>query len=143
MRRLLGSGIEYFTYSTAITVFSLIGILTGGLLGLLWVPLLLIMIGMRDLNAGAFSLGKRVGGLRVVDLRSAQPPSNPQALLRNSYYLALVFLMLIPVVKYPIAGLFFTVLVLDTLMVIASPTGRRIGDHLAGTQVVSVANAPT
>jgi len=142
VRRLLGSGIEYFVYCMAIFLFSVIGLFaSGGLFGILWVPLMLAMVGLRDLNAGTFSLGKRVGNMRVVDRRTALPASNSQALLRNSYYLVLVTLMLVPIVKFVFEGFFFVLMITDAMMVIASPTGRRLGDHLAGTQVVQVSAA--
>lgn len=138
-RRLLGSGIEYLIYTTTIGLASALGIFTGGILGFLWVPFMLVVVGIRDLNAGAFSLGKKIGHMRVLDLKTAQPASNYQALLRNSYYLTLIFLMIVPYLKFAFEGIFLTLIIIDTLIVISSPTGRRIGDYMAGTQVVPVA----
>ena len=140
-RRLLGSGIEYLAYSMTIAIFSFFGFFTGGLLGLVWVPLVFVLVALRDLNGGAFSPGKRVGNLRVVDLRSARPASNFQALARNGYYLGLVLLMIVPLLKYLVQGFFFLFLVVDVMMIVASPGGRRLGDYLAGTQVVPMSES--
>ncbi len=140
-RRLLGSGIEYLAYSMTITIFSIFGLLTGGLLGLLWVPLVFVLIALRDINGGTFSPGKRVGNLRVVDLRSARQASNFQALVRNGYYLGLVLVMFVPLLKFVAEVFFFLFLVIDVMMIVASPGGRRLGDYLAGTQVVPVAES--
>jgi len=126
-----------------ITSFSVIGLGSGGLLALIWVPIMLAMVGLRDLKAGAWSLGKRVGDMRVVDLKTAQRASNLQGFLRNSYYLVLVALMLIPIVKFLFTFLFVAFVVMDTLMVLTSPVGRRFGDIIAGTQVVPMAARET
>ncbi|MEM1207256.1 MAG: RDD family protein [Acidobacteriota bacterium] len=138
-RRLLGSGIEFLAYSMAAGFFTAVGLAFGGLLGLLWVPLMLAVVASRDLNSGSFSLGKRIGSMRVVDIQTAEAASNVQALTRNSYYLVLIFLMIVPLAKIAVEGFFLMLVAIDTMMVIASDRGRRLGDFLAGTQVVPVA----
>ena len=136
-RRLLGSGIEFLAYSVAILILNVVSPLTGGAIGFLAVPLLLLMVGLRDVKSGKFSLGKRVGGMRVVDARTLLPASDTQALKRNSYYLILILLMIFPLVKVAPTAFFKLLLLIDVLMIFASRNGRRLGDHLAGTLVVS------
>lgn len=137
MRRLLGSGIEYLVYVTGIVMIAFLSLFTGGLIGL-FAPLFLFgMVGLRDVNAGAFSISKRVGGLRVVDRETGLPPSNPKAVLRNSYYLILLLAMNLPYVEFVAPFFFFAMMFIDILMIMASPKGRRIGDLMANTQVVS------
>lgn len=64
--------------------------------------------------------------------------SSWQALLRNGYFILLLLLMVLPGGEF-FGALFFPLLILmDVLMIIASPDGRRLGDLLAGTQVVPV-----
>lgn len=134
-RRLLGSGIEYVTYVTCAWVIVFLDFLTAGVLGLLCLVLVVLVV-LRDFNAGSFSIAKRVSRMRVVDRRTGQSASNVQALLRNGYYLGLLLLMVLPWVDAPVLFFFKLFIALDILMILSSPQGRRLGDLLAGTQVV-------
>ena len=62
-------------------------------------------------------------------------------LARNGYYLGLVLLMIVPLLKYLVQGFFFLFLVVDVMMIVASPGGRRLADYLAGTQVVPMSES--
>lgn len=132
MARLFGAGIEF----TAFVVLQVLGVVTGGIAGLATGPMVVAFLFLRDVNGGMLSVGKRVGGLRVVDLKTGRPASTRQGVLRNSYYLALAVLVVLPGVNVATSGLFTTLGLLDFLMVLASPQGRRLGDQIAGTQVV-------
>jgi len=134
-RRLLGSGIEYLAYVIGGWVISFFSTLSGGLFGIASILLFSLII-LRDFNAGALSIAKRVSQMRVVDSRTGRIPSNTQALLRNSYYGALAIAMALPAIDWLFYTLFFMFVFFDTMMVLASPRGRRIGDLLAHTQVV-------
>jgi uncharacterized RDD family membrane protein YckC len=135
-RRLLGSGIEYSAYVCFAIVIMFLDTFSGGLLGFSSL-LLLALIVVRDCNAGAFSIAKRVSCMRVVKRRTGQPASNAQALLRNSNYLALLAVETVLPWLAILWTLFFVMFVaLDVAMILASPRGRRLGDLLAGTQVV-------
>lgn len=134
-RRLLGSGIEYVTYVACAWMIVFLDFLTAGVLGLLCLALVVLVV-LRDFNSGAFSIAKRVSRMRVVNQRTGQPASNVQALLRNGYYLGLLLLMVLPWVDAPLVFFFKLFIVLDILMILSSPQGRRLGDLLAGTQVV-------
>lgn len=137
-RRLLGSGIEYLSYVLGIWIIAALDFFTGGLLGLFSL-FLVVLIVLRDFNGGTFSIAKRVSQMRVVDLRTGRAASNGQALLRNGYYLALLIAALIPFVDV-LSSLFFTMFIfLDVMMIMASRRGRRLGDFMAGTQVVEEA----
>jgi uncharacterized RDD family membrane protein YckC len=95
------------------------------------------LIILRDFNAGAYSIAKRVSQMRVVDSRTGRSPSNAQALLRNSYYLGLlVVAVFLPWIAWLFSVLFMLFIGFDIMMILASPRGRRLGDLLAGTQVV-------
>jgi uncharacterized RDD family membrane protein YckC len=135
-RRLLGSGIEYIAYSTGIWVVAALDVSSGGILGLSALIVAALII-LRDFNAGRFSISKRVSNMRVVDWRTGQTASNGQALLRNSYYFGLpllaAFLPFFDLLSSPLFMMFVT---LDIMMILANHQGRRLGDFLAGTQVV-------
>lgn len=135
-RRLLGSGIEFIVYVACGWVILFLDLLTAGLLGLLSLALVVLVV-LRDFNAGAFSIGKRVSRMRVVDWRTGGPASNVQALIRNGYYLGLLTLMVLPWVDMPVMFFFKLFIALDILMILSSPKGRRLGDILAGTQVIN------
>lgn len=135
-RRLLGSGIEYIAYYMAIWVVAALDATTGGILGLSALIVAALII-LRDFNAGRFSISKRVSNMRVVDWRTGHTASNTQALLRNSYYFGLPFLAaFIPLFDLVSSPLFMMFIMLDIMMILANHQGRRLGDFLAGTQVV-------
>lgn len=135
-RRLLGSGIEYIFYIIVATILYLAESITGGFLFFMFI-LLIGLIVMRDFNAGAFSVAKRVSQMRVVSVKTGQSASNRQAILRNSYYLGLPLIAMLPWIGGPVASFFFMMFVaMDIMMILANPRGRRLGDFLASTQVV-------
>lgn len=142
-RRLAGSGIEYVVYVAAITTLAVVSVLTAGLFDLLLAPLVVLLIAVRDVRSGLFSIGKRIAGLRVVQIGTGQPATNAQAVMRNSYYLGLTLVMMLPVIILDglAATLFGLCVVVDVLMILATEDGRRLGDRLAGTQVVHQAKA--
>ncbi len=137
-RRLLGSGVEFFAYVIAKGIIALLDALSFGLLGLCSLILFALIV-LRDCNAGAFNIAKRVSHMRVIEWRTGQNASNTRGLLRNSYYLGLLLLAaLLPLPLIDgLTWLFFLMFVgIDVLMILASPVGRRLGDLIAGTQVV-------
>jgi len=133
-RRLLGSGIEFGAYVTGAWVIAVLDFITG-LMGLLCLVLFGLIV-LRDCNAGLFSIAKRIGSMRVVHSQTGLPASNAQALLRNSYYLALLLIAILPLVDLATSPMFTLFVFVDMVMIIANPKGRRIGDFLAGTQVI-------
>lgn len=134
-RRLLGSGIEFIAYFAGACIIASLDLATFGLLGLLSLVLVGLVV-LRDFNAGAFSIAKRVSRMRVVDRQTGQPASNVQALARNAYYLGLLFLTILPLIDVPLLFIFIFFIGLDVLMIFGSPLGLRLGDFLAGTQVI-------
>lgn len=134
--RLLGAGVEYMCYSICATVVTALDIATVGFLGLLNVILTGLIL-FRDFKGGNLNIAKRITEMRVVDARTGQAATNVQAFLRNSYYLVLPLISaFLPFVDLPCLGLFISFMMLDFMMILASPRRRRLGDILAGTQVV-------
>jgi uncharacterized RDD family membrane protein YckC len=135
-RRLLGSGIEYVAYVLCATVITVLDFVSVGVAGLLALVLAALVV-LRDCNAGALSIAKRVSQMRVVDRRTGRPASNLQGLVRNGYYIALlVVAAFIPWFDAISWFLFLLFIGLDIAMILANPRGRRLGDLLAGTQVI-------
>lgn len=137
VRRLAATGIEYMIYLVALWIAIAASpwtALTAGVVG----PLLICtLLAVRDLRGGAFSLNKRLAGLRVVDVKTGLAASSVQALGRNSYYIVLLLLMALPGVEFFGVWPFKMLVAIDALMILVNPAGRRLGDFLAGTQVVA------
>ena len=108
------------------------------LIAKLILPVLAIYWGVRDLNGGRYSPGKLLGQFRVVDITSGQIADTKQCLLRNSYYVLLIILAALPFWDFFNMFLVTLVMCIDLLVMIASPTNRRIGDLIAKTQVVPI-----
>lgn len=135
-RRLLGSGIEYVVYLILAWTISALNIASAGLLWFLTLIIICLLV-LRDFNAGAFNIAKRISHMRVVNLRDGHSASNIQALLRNGYYLFFMLLgTFLPWFDWVFSTLFMMFIVLDVLMILVNPQGRRLGDFLAGTQVI-------
>jgi uncharacterized RDD family membrane protein YckC len=134
-RRLLGSGVEFGAYVAGAWLTTVLDFLSSGLMGLLCLVLFGLIV-LRDCNAGLFSIEKRIGSMRVVHWQTGLPASNGQALLRNSYYLGLLLIAVLPFVDLATSSMFTLFVMVDVVMIVANPKGRRLGDFLAGTQVV-------
>jgi uncharacterized RDD family membrane protein YckC len=134
-RRLLGSGIEFGAYVAGAWLIAVVDFFSSGLMGLFCLVLFGLIV-LRDCNAGLFSIAKRIGSQRVVHAKTGMPASNTQALLRNSYYLGLLLIAILPFVDLATSPTFTLLVFVDMVMIIANPKGRRLGDFLASTQVV-------
>lgn len=94
----------------------------------------LTYIGIADGLMGGRSIGKRLIALRVVMRDAGKPADFRASILRNSTMCVCYMLFHIPLLGVPLA---VAGLALETLMVIGSPSGSRIGDEFAQTVVVS------
>jgi uncharacterized RDD family membrane protein YckC len=98
--------------------FYFIGIITG--LWAIWYNF------TKDGRPNGQSIGKKAMGLMVVKLNTNLPCSKGTSALR-------ALLWFIPYVS-------LIVFLIDCIMILASDSGRRIGDHMANTQVIAVAS---
>jgi uncharacterized RDD family membrane protein YckC len=80
----------------------------------------------KDGRAGGQSIGKKAMGLMVVHLPTNLPCTTRQSALR---YLILVGLGLIPYVGW----------LVEPIVTLVAAGGRRLGDTVAGTQVIAAA----
>lgn len=134
-RRLLGAGIEFLTY---LAIPGALAFMTLGLMDGLAVPIIVLMIALRDAQSGLFSIAKRISKSRVVDFATGRAATNGQALRRNSYYIILMFFMVSPVLVLDLVAwtAFWGAMLIDVALIVTGPNGRRLGDFLADTQVV-------
>ncbi len=136
-RRLGGSALELGTLIGVELVGTLLMGFTFGVSGAISSLLGAIYMGVKDLDGGRYSFGKRAVGTRVVDVKTLGRASTGKAILRNLPWVLAWLIAVIPVVGdsigLPLIGL---MALLDVGLIAATPTGRRLGDFLAGTQVV-------
>ena len=102
----------------------IIGTLVGGF-GLLLYWLL------RDLAAPSF--GKRIVGLRVVDL-AGNPAETKALILRNITLAGPCLIVMIPFISFSGAGIEFVMSIVE--LVLLATGGARLGDKIADTRVV-------
>ena len=109
-----------------------VGVLIGGLFSLLGA----IYWAVKDTDGGRRSLGKRIGGMRVVDAATGKAASTGQALTRNSYFVVACLIAVIPGIEVIGWALFALAVAVDSALILQDGGGRRLGDRLAGTQVL-------
>ena len=93
----------------------------------------LFYIAVRDGFSGGQSPGKRLAGLRTVSLDPERTMSFRESIIRNLPFIAARMFWQLPVLGWLIAGF---ILLFESLLVVGSPLGCRLGDELAHTQVV-------
>ncbi len=144
-RRLGSSGTEVAFYAAAevttaslavvLSVIPVIGTLVGAAIGMFVSLLGAVYFGARDMRSGRFAVGKRLADNEVVDVATGAPASNVQGFVRNSYLALACVIAIIPGVEVIGWALFAVASAVDVGLIYLDPTGRRLGDHLAGTQV--------
>jgi len=111
----------------------LIALLLGRLPDYIGVFAALTYIGIADGLPGGKSIGKRIIGLTVRNIRTGGPADFRASILRNSTIGIAYILSLIPLIGWALA---LAALALELLLAIGSPEGRRLGDETALTFVV-------
>lgn len=136
-RRLGGSALELSTLVVLEIIGSLLMGITVGVSGAVTSLVAAVYMGVKDLDGGRYSFGKRAVGTRVVDVKTLQRASAGKCVLRNLPWVLFWALAIVPVIGDFIGwSLLGIMALLDVGLIIATPTGRRLGDLLAGTQVV-------
>ncbi len=83
------------------------------------------------------SLGKKLAGLRVMNLKTRRPAGYRESALRNFPFALVAFFYVIPIIGwllFPLGGLF--IFAFEAYMTVTDRHGFRIGDVFADTQVV-------
>lgn len=140
-KRLMGAGVEYVFYSLLGGIAVTIAVSTFGVMDFVVALPMALGIAVRDSHSGLFSLEKRLGHMRVVDRKTGRPITNGQAFKRNSYYLIPPLTMILPLAALEplLFSIFEMFILVDVAMIVFRQDGRRLGDLLAGTQVVQEA----
>jgi len=142
-RRLGGSALEVFTLFLVELIGSLAMGFTFGVSGALSSLIDATYMALKDMGGGRYSFGKRAVSERVVDVATLERASNGKCFLRNLPYVLAWGLAVIPVIGDLVGWSLIGVLVLlDLILILATPTGRRLGDFIAGTQVVAEERNP-
>jgi uncharacterized RDD family membrane protein YckC len=120
--RVMAKTIDLIAVAAAVAAIPTAGIFAG-------VVYMLIGDGLFD----GRSLGKKIMGLRVVSSSTGAAGSFRDSMIRNAPFAAALLLYLIPFIGWIFsAGL----IIFEFLLIIGNLEGMRIGDDLAGTQVV-------
>ena len=88
--------------------------------------------------SGGQSLGKRLTGLRVVNVDSGEPITFKDSMVRNVHLSVIFLFSIVPVLGWVViitVGL--TIILFETYYCIVDVNGYRVGDLAAGTEVVS------
>ena len=137
VRRAAASGLETGILLGLLILFSTLAPVTLYLTELFCV-VLAVYWGAKDLDGGKWSLSKRLTVTRVVDRATGEVPPPGRLVARNSYYLVLCLLCAVPIVEWASLVLVSGVMLLDLIVMVATPDSRRLGDFIANTQVVPV-----
>lgn len=137
-RRLGGAGLEFFVMTLIEVVGIALSPVTAFISGMVASMINAIYMGVKDLDGGKYSIGKRTGQTQVVDTVSGRRASTRQAILRNAPYIAAWTIAVLPdpFGSFGFIAVFLFILV-DLGLIIADPQGRRLGDRIAKTQVVA------
>ena len=130
-RRLGGGGLEFLALF-AVEVLAAAIVPVGVLISLLGA----VYFAVRDLDGGRYSVSRRLTRTHLVDAETGAAPPIERVILRNAPMALCFVLAIIPGVELlgwlGMVGLS----VLDLLLVMADPRGRRLGDRLAKTVLV-------
>lgn len=113
-----------------IMILALIELLPG--VGL-YAGIIYILIGDSIFQGG--SVGKKLMRISVIRIVDQKPCPPRESIIRNVTLGTAILSTRIPVIGYVIAGL---IVILEFLMMLGNKEGRRLGDELAGTRVVSI-----
>jgi uncharacterized RDD family membrane protein YckC len=108
-------------------IFNSVGVLMGA-----------TYIFVADGLSGGQSLGKRLTGLRVVNVDSGEPITFKDSMIRNVHLSVIFLFSIVPVLGWVViitVGL--TIILFETYYCIVDVHGYRVGDLAAGTEVVS------
>jgi uncharacterized RDD family membrane protein YckC len=84
------------------------------------------------------SVGKKIFGLRVVNVLSGQPASIKDSILRNSPVGVATFFAIIPVWGWLILGLIgLPLMAMEIYLMMSVESGHRLGDVMADTEVIA------
>lgn len=122
LNRFVAKLIDLFIVAAANEMASPVGFLSG-----------LAYILIADGFAGGKSIGKRLIGLETIRLDSQGPAGFRESILRNLPFGCAHVAFAIPWIGWLMS---LAIVVFESLLIIGNEQGRRLGDEVAGTQVL-------
>jgi uncharacterized RDD family membrane protein YckC len=122
LNRFIAKLIDLFLAAAAAEIISPVGFLAG-------VAYLLVADGF----AGGRSIGKRLIGLQTVLPSTREPAGFRESIIRNIPFAVAQLLFAVPYVGWLGSA---AIVMFEAILIIGNEQGRRLGDELAGTQVL-------
>jgi RDD family len=122
LNRFIAKLIDLFLAAAAAEIISPVGFLGG-------VAYLLVADGF----AGGRSIGKRLIGLQTVLPSTREPAGFRESIIRNIPFAVAQLLFAVPYVGWLGSA---AIVMFEAILIIGNEQGRRLGDELAGTQVL-------
>jgi uncharacterized RDD family membrane protein YckC len=122
LNRCIAKLIDLFIVAAAAQAIALVGFLAG-----------LAYIFVADGFAGGRSIGKRLIGLQTIVLDTRDASGFRESIIRNIPFAGALVAFAVPYVGWLASA---AVVSFEVLLVIGNEQGRRLGDELAGTQVL-------
>ncbi len=122
LNRFVAKLIDLFIVAAASEMASPVGFLSG-----------LAYILIADGFAGGKSIGKRLIGLETIQLDSRGPAGFRESILRNLPFGCAQIAFAIPWIGWLMS---LAIVAFESLLIIGNEQGRRLGDEVAGTQVL-------
>ncbi len=122
LNRFIAKLIDVFLAAAAAEVMASVGLLAG--VGYLFVA---------DGFAGGRSIGKRLIGLQTVRPDTREAAGFRESIIRNIPFAAAQVLYAVPYIGWMASAV---IVAFEAILIIGNEQGRRLGDELAGTQVL-------
>ena len=122
LNRFIAKLIDLFLAAAAAEVIVPVGFLAG-----------LAYLLVADGFAGGRSIGKRLIGLQTILPDTREPAGFRESIIRNIPFAVAQLAFAVPYVGWLVSA---AVVVFEAILIIGNEQGRRLGDELAGTQVL-------
>ncbi len=122
LNRFIAKLIDLFLAAAAAEVIVPVGFLAG-----------LAYLLVADGFAGGRSIGKRLIGLQTILPDTREPAGFRESIIRNIPFAVAQLAFAVPYVGWLVSA---AVVVFEAILIIGNERGRRLGDELAGTQVL-------
>lgn len=122
LNRFIAKLIDVFLAAAAAEVVVPVGFLAG-----------LAYLLVADGFAGGRSIGKRLIGLQTILPDTREPAGFRESIIRNIPFAVAQLAFAVPYVGWLVSA---AVVVFEAILIIGNEQGRRLGDELAGTQVL-------
>ena len=122
LNRFIAKLIDVFLAAAAAEVVVPVGFLAG-----------LAYLLVADGFAGGRSIGKRLIGLQTILPDTREPAGFRESIIRNIPFAVAQLVFAVPYVGWLVSA---AVVVFEAILIIGNEQGRRLGDELAGTQVL-------